>query len=77
VARRQEKLGRAAPGVGMPIEIRELHIKVAVNAGPGGAAGAAAQPAGALDGAGEQAQQAIVAQCVEQVLRVLQNKMER
>jgi hypothetical protein len=60
----------------MPIEIRELHIKVAVTAGAPGA-GAAAQPAGAADGAGEQAQQALVAQCVEQVLRILQNKMER
>lgn len=59
----------------MPIEIRELHIKVAVT---GGAGGASAPPAGgAADAAGDQAQQAIVAQCVEQVLRILQNKMER
>lgn len=59
----------------MPIEIRELHIKVAVS---GGAGGAGAQPAGgAADTAGDQARQAIVAQCVEQVLRILQNKMER
>ncbi|WGG48145.1 DUF5908 family protein [Rugamonas sp. DEMB1] len=62
----------------MPIEIRELHIKVAVTGGgPGAGAGAAAQPPGAADGAGEQAQQALVAECVEQVLRILQNKMER
>nr|WP_315219957.1 DUF5908 family protein [uncultured Duganella sp.] len=58
----------------MPIEIRELHIKVAVT---GGAGGASAPPAGGADTAGDQAQQAIVAQCVEQVLRILQNKMER
>lgn len=58
----------------MPIEIRELHIKVAVT---GGAGGASAPPAGTADPAGEQAQQAIVAQCVEQVLRILQNKTER
>jgi len=56
----------------MPIEIRELHIKVAVNAG-----GAAATQSSAADGAGEQTQQAIVAACVEQVLRILQNKAER
>lgn len=57
----------------MPIEIRELHIKVAVTGGTGGAS----PPAGGGDAAGEQAQQAIVAQCVEQVLRILQNKTER
>jgi len=60
----------------MPIEIRELHIKVAVTGGAG-AAGGTAPAGGAADTAGEQAQQAIVAQCVEQVLRILQNKMER
>ena len=63
----------------MPIEIRELHIKVAVTGtGPaqsGGGGASAGATAG--DAAGEQAQQAIVAQCVEQVLRILQNKMER
>ncbi len=58
----------------MPIEIRELHVKVAVT---GGSGGGSAPPAGAADAAGEQAQQAIVAQCVEQVLRILQNKTER
>lgn len=57
----------------MPIEIRELHIKVAVTGG----AGAAGTPGGADSTAGDQAQQAIVAQCVEQVLRILQNKTER
>ncbi|USX24244.1 DUF5908 family protein [Oxalobacteraceae bacterium OTU3CINTB1] len=60
----------------MPIEIRELHIKVAVTAGAG-AGGGAAPAGGAADTSGDQAQQAIVAQCVEQVLRILQNKMER
>jgi hypothetical protein len=58
----------------MPIEIRELHIKVAVT---GGGAGAGSAGPGGADAAGEQAQQAIVAQCVEQVLRILQNKVER
>jgi hypothetical protein len=58
----------------MPIEIRELHIKVAVTAGQ--EPGAAGRPVAASDG-GEQVRQAIVAECVEQVLRILQNKMER
>jgi hypothetical protein len=57
----------------MPIEIRELHIKVAVTA----PAGQASNPAGAPQAEGEQSQDAIVAECVEQVLRVLQNRMER
>ena len=61
----------------MPIEIRELHIKVAVTA-PAGQGG---QPAGAPQAEGEQSQDALVAQCVaecvEQVLRILQNRMER
>ena len=64
----------------MPIEIKELHIRVAVNAPPSG------QPAGirlaARDGSGSDGgeqggKDAIVAECVEQVLQVLQNKMER
>lgn len=59
----------------MPIEIRELHIKVAVTEGQG--AHAATQPGAAPAAAGEQAQQAIVAECVEQVLRILQNRTER
>lgn len=71
-------MGRVAPGkTVMPIQIRELHIKVAVTAGPGANAGAAGQPGAAPDAAGEQAQQAMVAECVEQVLRILQNRMER
>ena len=58
----------------MPIEIKELHIRVAINASPpGAAAGAAAGPAAGSD----EAKEAIVADCVEQVLQILQNKMER
>jgi hypothetical protein len=51
----------------MPIEIKELHIQVALTSSP-------ATPAKAGDGA---AKDAIVSECVEQVLRVLQNKSER
>lgn len=59
----------------MPIEIRELHIRVAVNSEPGkqGAARAEA-PA---DTGGHADQDAVVAMCVEQVLRILQAKKER
>ncbi|NTW47056.1 MAG: hypothetical protein HGB16_02845 [Chlorobaculum sp.] len=66
----------------MPVEIRELHIKVTVNES-GGASG---QEAGAgrktgersADGAGGGAdREAIVAECVEEVLRIMQNKRER
>ena len=57
----------------MPIEVRELHIKVAVTAPAGGPG----QPAGAPQAPGASAPDAIVAECVEQVLRILQNRMER
>jgi hypothetical protein len=66
----------------MPIEIKELHIRVTVNAPAGGAPGAgatigtvAATPAPAGGGAGDK--EAIVAECVEQVLSILHEKMER
>ena len=55
----------------MPIEIKELHIRVAVNA-PAGTGVVTTRSA-----AGEEARDAIVADCVEQVLQILQNKMER
>jgi hypothetical protein len=59
----------------MPIEIRELHIKVDIAEAPGAGAG---QPAGApAPAGGGAAQDAIVAECVEQVLRILQNRKER
>lgn len=61
----------------MPIEIKELHIHVTVNASTGAqtpAGGQAASGAGA-DKADDT--DAIVAECVEQVLQILQNKMER
>lgn len=59
----------------MTIEVRELHIKVAVTAPPGGAG----QPAGASQAQGQDATSldVVVAECVEQVLRILHNKMER
>jgi hypothetical protein len=62
----------------MPIEIKELHIRVAVNATPSGPPPAAqAAAAGGGTAAGDEAKDAIVAECVEQVLQILQNKTER
>jgi Family of unknown function (DUF5908) len=58
----------------MPIEIKELHIRVAVNAAAPGSAPAAKAPAA---GAGGADKDAIVAECVEQVLDILQGKKER
>ena len=63
----------------MPIEIKELHIRVTVSAEPGRTA-KAAQDAGAKGdehaghGAGKDE---IVSECVEQVLQILQTKKER
>lgn len=64
----------------MPIEIKELHIRVAVTAfsagqptkGMGGAGGAGI--AGADD---ERRRDQIVAECVEQVLGIIEGKRER
>jgi Family of unknown function (DUF5908) len=58
----------------MPIEIRELHIRVAVSpeAKP---QGAAARQTPTEDGADEK--DAIVAECVEQVVQIIQAQKER
>lgn len=64
----------------MPIEIKELHIRVAVNSSQNGQAseGQAATASGNMGtGAGDTDKEAIVAECVEQVLQVLQYKKER
>ncbi|MCX6218593.1 DUF5908 family protein [Spirosoma sp.] len=60
----------------MPIEIRELHIRVTVNApaGGGSAPSPSAPPAG---GGGSADKEALVAECVEQVLQILREKQER
>jgi hypothetical protein len=58
----------------VPIEIRELHIRVSVSgAEPGHPAGAAA-PAPGAEG---DAKQAMVAECVEQVMDLLRDRKER
>lgn len=61
----------------MPIEIKELHIRVAVNTPKAG------QPAGGRTAdsgrspTADDEREAIVAACVEQVLQIIQNKAER
>ncbi len=52
----------------MPIEIKELHIRVALTSPP--------PPPAAAAGGGDD-RDAIVAACVEQVLQILQRKAER
>jgi hypothetical protein len=60
----------------MPLEIRELHIRVNVGDAAGGqptGAGAAAPKGGAGQGEGED----LVARCVDAVLRILDDRKER
>jgi hypothetical protein len=59
----------------MPIEIRELHIRVAVNPEAGRQTSAPQGPP-APDAAGAE-HDAIVAECVEQVVQILQSRKER
>ncbi|MFZ3088485.1 MAG: DUF5908 family protein [Methylotenera sp.] len=58
----------------MPIEIKELHIKVTVNTPPSEAPSGGA-PNTPSEGSGDV--NAIVAECVEQVLDILKHKSER
>lgn len=53
----------------MPIEIKELHIKINVSEGSSGAAAPA--------GSGGASAQDTVAQCIEQVMDVLKQQKER
>jgi len=57
----------------MPIEIRELHIRVSVSPPAGGSPAGAPGP-GPAEGDGRQT---LVAECVEQVLQVLHDRRER
>ncbi len=62
----------------MPIEIKELHIRVAVNTPSGGPPPAGPKAASSAPGASEsEAKEALVAECVEQVLNILRNRNER
>lgn len=57
----------------MPIEIRELHIRVSVNAPASGKPAGAPGPAAG----GDAARETLVADCVEQVLEILREGRER
>jgi len=57
----------------MPLEIRELHIKVTVNQPQQGApAPAPADPAKTED-----EKEAVIDQCVDEVINIINNKKER
>jgi hypothetical protein len=58
----------------MPIEIKELHIRVSVNAPAGGKPAGVPGPAPGEDG---DARDAHVAECVDKVLQVLRDQRER
>ena len=59
----------------MPIEIKELHVRIAVNAPAAKQAPAAQSQPGASGNAGDK--DAIVAECVEQVLQIIKTRKER
>ena len=61
----------------MPIEINELVIRVAVNDGEAANANGAAPPDAGAASAGGGSRDAIVAECVEQVMRALKDKEDR
>ncbi len=57
----------------MPIEIKELYIRVSVTPPAGGTPAGATGPAPG----GADARKALVGECVEQVLQVLHDRKER
>ena len=61
----------------MPLEIRELHIKVAVNESEPEATGDAPSAREDADAEGASDREAIIAECVEQVMRILNKQKER
>ncbi len=63
----------------MPIEIKELHIRVTVNALGGQSESPQKITVGnTLSGkTSDSEKEVIVAECVEQVLEIMQNKLER
>ena len=59
----------------MPLEIKELHIRVSVNQPQQNEQASAASPARGKKE--EDEKEALVKQCIEQVLEVIKNKKER
>lgn len=58
----------------MPIEIKELYIRVSVTPPAGGTPAGAPGPAVGAEG---DARKALVEECIEQVLQVLHDRKER
>ncbi len=63
----------------MPLEIKELHIIVSVNAGSGDESPGEAPSLAFPEGSDQQIpdKEAIIAECVEQVMEILKEKEER
>jgi hypothetical protein len=61
----------------MPIEIKELHIRVEVSAQPGGSPVSSSGAPATGPGATPADLETIVAACVEQVMQVLRDRRER
>ncbi|WP_114937093.1 MULTISPECIES: DUF5908 family protein [Mucilaginibacter] len=61
----------------MPIEIRELNIRVSVNQSPAEQDSGAGGGGGGAKGGGGGDKDEIIAECVEQILEILKNKNER
>lgn len=61
----------------MPLEIKELHIKVTVNQPSQGQQSAAASAGGASAGKSGDDKEAIISQCVDEILEIINNKKER
>lgn len=60
----------------MPIEIRELNIRVSVNQSPA-EQGSPAGGSSAQGGGGGADKDQIIAECVDQIMEILKNKNER
>ncbi len=61
----------------MPIEIRELHIRVTVNQPEGAAAGGQSGTSADAGTGSSGDKDALVRQCAEEVLRILRDERER
>lgn len=61
----------------MPIEIRELNIRVSVNQSPAEQGSPAGGSGGAQGGGGGADKDQIIAECVDQIMEILKNKNER
>lgn len=61
----------------MPLEIRELNIKVQMGTSDGDTGSAGPVPAAATRGESSKETERIIARAVEEVLRIQQNRRER